>query len=207
MTKKGNQEIRRFMAWLATNIAARTTASRFSGKFGRIRGCMYGARCDPRPRPNQMLTDCCDRGDIAGVLTAISKGANDWNGGMVGACRSANLPLVELLIGKGASDWNKALDAVCNSSNGPRSKIIEILILRGIRFINRLPVFDPLILCMHLLQTTAVTRTHLKAMSNVPNRVFERADEIVDDLRTGLNGVDVPAVLQAIVIGYCINNS
>ena len=40
----------------------------------------------------------------------ISKGANDWNLGLNGACKGGHKEIVDYMISKGANDWNWGLD-------------------------------------------------------------------------------------------------
>ena len=43
----------------------------------------------------------------------IEKGANDWNGGLIGACFRGHMDLVKFMIEKGANDWDNGLYYAC----------------------------------------------------------------------------------------------
>jgi ankyrin repeat protein len=45
-------------------------------------------------------------GHIDIVKMMIDKGANDWNWGLRGACRSGHIEIIKLMIDKGANNWN-----------------------------------------------------------------------------------------------------
>ena len=39
----------------------------------------------------------------------IENGANDWDGGLQGACQGGHLDIVNMMIYNRANDWNKGL--------------------------------------------------------------------------------------------------
>jgi hypothetical protein len=55
-----------------------------------------------------------------------------------------------------------------------------------------------------LLQSTAVPRPALDKITNIRRSVFDVADRMADDVRAGLKTIDWLAVLQPIVVEYCI---
>jgi len=70
----------------------------------------------------------CEIGHKEIVELLISKGANNWNEGLDGACFGGNKEIVELLISKGANNWNEAL---CSACEGRNKEIAILMITKG----------------------------------------------------------------------------
>jgi ankyrin repeat protein len=58
----------------------------------------------------------------------IDKGASNWNHGLLNACHSGHMNIVQLMIDKGASDWDDGLYHAC--SNG-HTNIAQLMIAKG----------------------------------------------------------------------------
>lgn len=74
-------------------------------------------------KDNQLVLDlnrgfyyACTHGssNMQMINLLISKGANNWNYGLAGACNGVDMDLVQLMISKGANDWNLGLAEVCD---------------------------------------------------------------------------------------------
>ena len=74
------------------------------------------------------LYDACKSGNLETVLDLISKGANDWNRGLMGACEGGHLEIVNLMISKGADNWNWGQHGACR---GGHLEIVNLMILKG----------------------------------------------------------------------------
>ncbi len=58
----------------------------------------------------------------------IEKGANDWNKGLINACRSGNIDIAYLMIENGADDWDEGLIYACA---GKYLSMINLMIEKG----------------------------------------------------------------------------
>ena len=47
----------------------------------------------------------------------ISKGANNWNYGLKGACKGGHKEIVNYMISKGANNWNNGLYGACKGGH------------------------------------------------------------------------------------------
>ena len=63
----------------------------------------------------------------------IEKGANDWDGGLEGACEGGNKETVEMMIEKGANNWNEGLEGACEGGN---KEIVDLMIEKGADDLN-----------------------------------------------------------------------
>lgn len=68
---------------------------------------MYTSQCNKSP--NECLKFFARKGDIKNVKIAISKGADNWNDGMIGAAIGGYLDLIEYFIELGANNLNWAM--------------------------------------------------------------------------------------------------
>ena len=62
------------------------------------------------------------------VELMISKGADNWNDGLAGACQGGHTEIVKLMIKKGATNWNGGLYRACK---GCHKELIELMIIKG----------------------------------------------------------------------------
>lgn len=62
---------------------------------------------------NTELTTACYSGDEKLVLSAIEKGATNWDWGLARACVGGHKKIVDLMVEKGADDWNWGLSSAC----------------------------------------------------------------------------------------------
>ena len=63
----------------------------------------------------------------------ISKGANDWNRGLYGACTSGHKEMIELMISKGSDNWNLGLYGAYRYGH---KELIEYMISKGAKDLN-----------------------------------------------------------------------
>jgi hypothetical protein len=77
---------------------------------------------------NGGLSSACKKGDVSLAELMISKGANYWNFGLHVACEGGHVLLVELMILKGANDWNSGLVGACR---GGHVSMVEWMISKG----------------------------------------------------------------------------
>jgi hypothetical protein len=75
---------------------------------------------------NIVMYNSCSIGDMDIVQLMISKGANDWNTGLICACDGRHSDIIKLMISKGADSWNKVL-YFCSDD----IEIIHFLIILG----------------------------------------------------------------------------
>jgi ankyrin repeat protein len=62
------------------------------------------------------------------VLFLIEKGANDWNGALVGAARGGHLHLAQFFVDKGANRWNWALEYAAKEGH---LHLVQFLVDKG----------------------------------------------------------------------------
>ena len=74
------------------------------------------------------LHTACRSGNIDVANLMISRGANDWNGGLSGACKGGHLELAKLMISKGANNWNWGLRGACE---GGHLELAKLMISHG----------------------------------------------------------------------------
>jgi len=60
----------------------------------------------------------------------IEKGADNWEGGLWGACHGGHRELAELMIEKGADSWKWGLRYACSGGGGHR-ELAELMIEKG----------------------------------------------------------------------------
>ena len=96
------------------------------------------------------LYKLCKDGNIIMILYAINRGynkhntghlfdvvrpygfkANDWNGGLYGACEGGHMNIVNLMIEKGANYWNHGLYGACH---GGHMNIVNLMIEKGANY-------------------------------------------------------------------------
>src|SRR3972149_3334310 len=68
----------------------------------------------------------CPHRDFVNLM--IEKGANDWDGGLWGACRGGHYDLANFMIQKGANDWNWGLQSACQ---GGHRDLVNLMISLG----------------------------------------------------------------------------
>jgi hypothetical protein len=62
------------------------------------------------------------------VQLMIERGANDWNGGLLGSAERGHMNILLLMIDRGANDWNLGMAA---ASHGGHVHIVQSMIERG----------------------------------------------------------------------------
>ena len=62
------------------------------------------------------------------VELMISKGATNWNGGLLGACQGGHLNLAKLMISKGANNWNGGVRYACEEGH---LNMVELMMYEG----------------------------------------------------------------------------
>ena len=59
------------------------------------------------------------------VKLMVAKGADDWNGGLKGACFGGRVEIVRLMAAKGATNWNGGLFGACR---GGHMEIVRLIL-------------------------------------------------------------------------------
>jgi hypothetical protein len=77
---------------------------------------------------NDKLSVGCCLGDIPLILKMINCGADDWNGGLRGACSEGHHDIVNMMIDRGADDWDGGL---CHARMSGHHDIIMMMIKYG----------------------------------------------------------------------------
>lgn len=67
-------------------------------------------------------------GMMSVVELLITKGSNQFNRGLIGACNSGHRAIIDLMIKNGANDWNLGMRCAC--LNGHRA-IVDLMIDHG----------------------------------------------------------------------------
>lgn len=85
---------------------------------------------NPTIHCNYLLHRACVMGSVECVYWLIKNTKIcDWNWGLVGACHSGNIQLVDLMIRKGARDWRRGILSATQSPNCSMA-IVQLLTLK-----------------------------------------------------------------------------
>jgi hypothetical protein len=129
------------------------------------------------------------------------------NPGLLEACNGCNKSIVELLLSTGADDWNGGLYFAYRSSGEDRYSLLSMMLIAGAsnaKSVFQLPRDSDLL--VDLLTTMDVRRSSLATVGQIDEFVFARLDVLRNRFAAALDDVRMPAVLQRIVIQYCLND-
>jgi len=77
---------------------------------------------------NGGMFSACHNNHTDIVQLMISKGANNLDWGLFGACKGGHIDLVNMMLQKGANDWNLGLIGACQ---GGHLDIIKLMLEKG----------------------------------------------------------------------------
>ena len=77
---------------------------------------------------NEYLLAACKNGDVDSAISAIERGATDWNKGLCGACLGGQDELAAMMIARGATNYN---DGLFNACIGGNILLVDMMIERG----------------------------------------------------------------------------
>lgn len=83
------------------------------------------------------FVSACNDGDIQKVLRLISKGARNWNWGLIAACEGGHIDIVKIFLDKGATSYNSGMLIACQHGY---LDIVKLLIDKGYTNGNRIIV-------------------------------------------------------------------